>query len=59
MNIGKLGVILNDGPGSKTVFSRSGNQVNLWLYKAVTLSPQNAQYSVSELKTESNRDLSH
>ena len=45
-NIGSLTIFLQDTTGKHQVWQKSGNQVNLWLYTMVTLTPS-ANYSVS------------
>lgn len=44
-NVGSLTIYLNDN-GKYNVFTRTGDQVNLWLYQTIQVSPQNAQFWV-------------
>ncbi|KAH3887714.1 hypothetical protein DPMN_011733 [Dreissena polymorpha] len=46
-NIGSLNVYLQDGGSKTNVFTRTGNQVNFWLYRSVTVNPSSPQFSVS------------
>ena len=45
-NMGSLQIFVQDSSGKKSIWKRSGNQVNLWLYNTATFTP-NAAYKVS------------
>jgi len=51
-NIGHLNIFLNDSTRT-SVFDKSGNQVNLWLYQTIQVNPINPTFWVSESITSS------